>query len=482
MSATPPAGQSHCHIMLLHPTEPRILLLPGQHGWRLPSFHKEEPTYASEVSDAMQRQLGIDAIVLYCASQLADREHAGQELIYVLEMRHASCILPAGAIWVGQDTLAQLELTLPEQRAVMATCLHEVEEIPPLRPSWARRGWFAGAELWIQEQLARLNYTIVAPIEQVKTWGISCVLRVSTTRGTIYFKAIPTSFIRKNTPLSSSDATGRLPLFFTHEPALIQFLAAWYPQNMPTVLAMERERCWMLLAASGTELYAHPDQTAWEKALEVYGHMQVAASQHIEIDTLLAVGCLDRRLHIVETQIDPLLGDEEVLADLTRSEVEQLRAQGPQLKSMCHQLAHYAIPQTLVHGDLHAGNIAVQHDTSIYFDWTDGCVAHPFFDALTFLDNVNDPAEQRRLRDIYLAQWTDYASIESLREVFPFSQLLATIHQAVSYQHIMAHVEGPSKQEMRGGATYWLRKLLQLVAVNPQVDAMMKFNKLSGIQ
>jgi len=28
----------------------------------------------------------------------------------------------------------------------------------------------------------------------------------------------------------------------------------------------------------------------------------------------------------------------------------------------------------------------------------------------------------------------------------------------------MANVEGISKQEMRGGATYWLRKLLQLLA------------------
>lgn len=67
--------------------------------------------------------------------------------------------------------------------------------------------------------------------------------------------------------------------------------------------------------------------------------------------------------------------------------------------------------------------------------------------------------------EIYLVQWTDYASIESLRESFPLSQMLATMHQAVSYQHIMANVEGISRQDMRGGATYWLRKLLQLLAV-----------------
>ena len=183
-----------------------------------------------------------------------------------------------------------------------------------------------------------------------------------------------------------------------------QLLTTWYPRNMPGVLAMDRERCWMLLAEFGILLYEHPDKTEREKALEVYSQMQVqvAATQHI--DTLFAISCLDRRLHILENQIDPLLNDEDALADLNSSEVEQLRAYGPRLKSMCHELARCSIPQTLVHGDLHTGNIAIQYDNYIYFDWSDGCVAHPFFDVLTFKENIDDPIEQTRLRDIYLAQ------------------------------------------------------------------------------
>ena len=85
---------------------------------------------------------------------------------------------------------------------------------------------------------------------------------------------------------------------------------------------------------------------------------------------------------------------------------------------------------------------------------------------LTFLENVDDPVERIRLRDTYLVQWIDYATIEYLIEVFPLSQILATIHQAVSYQHMVANMEGTSKQAMRGGATYWLRILLQLLAAS----------------
>jgi hypothetical protein len=173
MSTIPQGWQSHYHIILLHPTEPRILMLSEQNGWRLPSFHKAEPTHMSDahlITETMQQQLGIDTNVLYCAHHRVDHENARQELIYVIENRHPSWIHPAGSQWVGHDTLATLELTLPEQHTIIATCLRESEEIPPLRPPWARRGWLALAETWIQEQLARLNYTIVASIEQVKIW------------------------------------------------------------------------------------------------------------------------------------------------------------------------------------------------------------------------------------------------------------------------------------------------------------------------
>lgn len=209
-------------------------MLREQNSWLLPSFHKEEAAHISDahlVTNTLQRQLGIDGIVLYCAYRRVDRANARQELIYVLDMRNPSWIPPEGSQWVGQETLSQLELVLPEQYTVIATCLHESEEIPPLRPPWARRGWFALAESWIQEQFARLNYTIAAPIEQVKIWSVSCVLRVPTTHGNIYFKASQNSFMQAYTPISTYDTNGILPLLFAHEPMLIESLSARYPRR-----------------------------------------------------------------------------------------------------------------------------------------------------------------------------------------------------------------------------------------------------------
>ncbi len=471
MSTTSSVWQTDYHMLLLHPTQQRILLVRERDGWRLPSFQEtgesdmndlEASVHLNAINDAMQRQSGIAIVMLYFASSHVDWERARLAMTAVLEMRDAHWQPPAHAQWVGEDELERLELVQPEQRAVIAACLREAEEAPPLRRAWARRDWFAGAGRWIREQLAHLNYEIVGPIQQMRTWGLSCILHVPTTGGNIYFKAIPRGVTQtsRNTPASSSQAG--LPLLFIHEPLLIQFLAAWYPENMPTVLAVEKEQCWMLLAEFGPRLYQHSDKAVWEQALVTYARMQVTTTERI--DALFAAGCIDRRLPILEAQIDPLLSDDDLLAELSGGEVEQLRAFAHRLKALCQQLAHDAIPPTLVHGDLHTGNIAIQNDNPLYFDWTDCCIAHPFFDALTFLNNVDDPTERNRLRDSYLTQWTDYASLDHLRAIFPLTQLLATLHQAVSYRHLMANVEGPTGPEMRSGATYWLRQLLQLAA------------------
>src|SRR4029079_15623664 len=108
---------------------------------------------------------------------------------------------------------------------------------------------------------------------------------------------------------------------------------------------------------------------------------------------------------------------------------------------MCQQLARYAVPQTLVYADLHTGNIALQAEQYTFFDWTDGCIAHPFFDLVTMLNDAEDlgdslePQSQTALCDAYLAGWVGYEPIERLREARTLALPLGALHQAVSYQH-----------------------------------------------
>jgi Ser/Thr protein kinase RdoA (MazF antagonist) len=171
---------------------------------------------------------------------------------------------------------------------------------------------------------------------------------------------------------------------------------------------------------------------------------------------------------LVAEQIDELLAEDQALSVLEPAEREQLRGFGSQIGRICEQLARYAVPQTLVHGDLHLGNIALQDDKYTLFDWTDACIAHPFFDLITVLNHADEmegslAETQTILCDAYLAGWLGYEPIEQLHKACALALPLGALHQAVSYQHILAGVEAAARAEWEGAIGYWLRKSLELL-------------------
>ena len=91
--------------------------------------------------------------------------------------------------------------------------------------------------------------------------------------------------------------------------------------------------------------------------------------------------------------------------------VQRLRAGLSRFHDLCEEVASSPIPNTLVHGDFHAENIAMSDGGYLIFDWTDACIAHPFVDAATFLRYAErasiDRATRERWRDHYLRGWEE---------------------------------------------------------------------------
>jgi aminoglycoside phosphotransferase (APT) family kinase protein len=131
---------------------------------------------------------------------------------------------------------------------------------------------------------------------------------------------------------------------------------------------------------------------------------------------------------------------------------------------MCSELASYRVPHSLNHGDLHSGNIT--GETLLFFDWTDACIGHPFLDLSTVVADVEDgfPGGQARVLDTYFNLWTAYEPMDRLRMMWRLAEPLAALHQAVSYQHILAILEPTSKRELAMGVPRWLRRVMQSMA------------------
>jgi hypothetical protein len=297
------------------------------------------------------------------------------------------------------------------------------------------------------QALTDMGFTLLTSPEQFKLATISALLRAETTAGNVYFKVALA-----------------LPLF-GNEPKLSAALGQIAPQAIPAPIAIDAERRWMLTADFGTQVRgSDPSPDQLEQIVTTYAQLQISTAT--QLNTLFEAGCLDRRLDVLAAQIDPLFADEACYSQLNDDERAAWQASAPRLKTLCQQLAAYHVPYTLVHGDFHAANVATQGERILFFDWTDACVAHPFFDLPVFIDfDAQDHAE--RLRDAYLAQWTAYEPMEKLREAYTLASILGALHQAVSYQGILNGMEAEQRGAWIWAVPMFARSILKQLAALP---------------
>lgn len=416
------------YFLIAHPDGARVLARDGQ----LPYLHLEKRFWLANMQPILpdvRAALG-DVIVLRCLSHQSDQTTRHIWASYELE--------PADELegdWIAPDQLAALP---PDVANAVNTRLTEPDS--PFRSPWARPGWFAEASNWISTQLEG-----VERIEQIKNWGISSVLRVQTRMGDCYFKVSTTRAL------------------FADEPRVTRALAERFPDDIPMPLAVHLERGWMILPDIGSNLYDTPvELNDWLTLIGRYARLQrELADKHA---WLLSVGCLDRRQGVLETQVQELLKDDEALGGLGPEEVQTLRNREAELLHHCASLRASGIPDSLVHGDWHPGNIAVKDGVYRFFDWTDACLAHPFFDVPSMLDELLERLgmdAREPLLDAYLNAWTDFAPLEHLKSLLSSIQIAGYLHQAVSYQYISRGLEPSARFEVAFGIPYWLRLVMK---------------------
>jgi hypothetical protein len=415
---------------LRHPDEPRILLFRSDRAWRLPraAARRLWIADAAEIVPLFERRLGTTPWLLRQLAFAEDEEANRLEAVFELALRDPSWEPPAHGRWVGGDDLDGLRLRDEAHRELLAAYLDALarDDVPAARVPWARPGWLEEVREWLQVEVGRLGHALLG-IEQRKQWSISSVLRIRTDGPDLYFKV-----------------SAPLPLFVDEGP-VTAMLAERFPGYVPAPLAVEPERGWFLLSE-------FEELVGWRPPLDVRREVltRFAGLQHRSADQaagLIAAGCLDRRLEVLDQQIDPLLADPEAVARLQPEEREELRRRAPAFHEACRRLGEIGLPATLVHGDLHVGNVARHGGELLYFDWTDACVAHPFIDLLS-LQWEHDEAERESLLEGYLGAWNGVAPPERLREAAALAAIVIPLHHAVSYHTIVAGLEPAAKPEL----------------------------------
>lgn len=382
-----------------------------------------------------RERFGLDIAVLraHLVEYDDSQEDSGDAYLFTENLRPIS---PRLGEWCGQEALVERVIADARDGAAIRRWFLEGRQGQPAHlPPWQKEGWFADAVSWIQSALPG------APrVEEHITWSGSSLLRVGTDVGRYYFKAAPD--------------------FFHQEAAVTAMIAERFPGVVPRPVAINQERGWMLTGDFGDEFVRGMGIEHWEGALDALLAIHRGSVGHV--GSLLRAGCVDRRPPVLQAQIEDLA--EGRRGPLPDGSTDRLRAAIPRFRDLCADLAGSPIPSTLVHGDFHAGNVAVRGSRYLIFDWTDACIAHPFVDLATFFHSFGPPSTDAvvrdRLRDRYLRGWGDLMPHDEAVDLFQRTEPVAAMHHAISYQAVIAALDPDQRWEWLSHLPWWLTKAL----------------------
>jgi hypothetical protein len=393
---------------------------------------------ALNINRALYEQLDLRAIVLRCLDIGQDPNTGERTATFLVESLDSD--------WTPGD---QLTLEPFDSNVSAKIPLSPLSSDPPL---WTYPGWFDDASAWMRGQLEAAGMTLVGEVEQVRSWFLSCILRVATDKGDYYLKSVP-------------------PLF-KHEPLLTLDLSEHHPGFVPDVVAANTTNHWTLMRnVPGVKLITRPDKVQyiprWEDILRRLAEVQLDYMNRT--DDLLSMGCFDFRLNRLYTDAEILFAQLPRLLEgatsLSPEQFELLTQSLPRLRAMCDTLIASGLPITLHHGDFHSGNILCDQ-SCVVLDWSGFVgVSHPFLFLSVVSEEHSDPTVLSRLIDIYLSAWSAYAPLTTLREYAYTGIVLGWLAGALGHSRQIAIADGPwDRKQEQGNLEYCLKMLLPLLS------------------
>lgn len=215
----------------------------------------------------------------------------------------------------------------------------------------------------------------------------------------------------------------QVPRFFWHEAAVLRYL------GKPKLIAADDEGRMLLENIPGTDLY------------------------EADFPTLLAIAedCAEYQLKAL-SQVDDLLhrGVPRMLP---------LPEQRPLPTGM---------PDTLVHGDLHPGNVCGTPTDRTIIDWGDSFVGHPGFDIIRLTERLA-PAEAELVIARWAQRWQQTVpGVDLVREV-ELLRPIAALRLAAVYANFLAHIEPSEHPYHAADVPFWLAEAARLQRISDGV-------------
>jgi hypothetical protein len=398
------------------------------------------------INHGMMRKYGLRTTVL--RHILSARNYHCIEL----EM-HASSKRNLQAVWVDRENYSQFNRQDAGTDDPFDFWLREQESQKPaaLRSPWETPGWYEEAEQWFTDRLVEQDIQAKGSIQQFKAGvPVSCILRVATVQGQVYFKA------------AYSKPPG--------EARLTRILAEQWPDLVPRPLAVDEDRNWMVMPDFRMKKDNRVRQEHYPEFMRVLGSFQAEASERLDQWSDLDVPIMDLEFLVdSEGAARPLLEDAEAILTtgnrpLDQSEMERLGAATEGARQACKALAGPGIPNSLAHMDFRPDNWFVEEGRYRVLDWADTIVTHPFMSMCQSLDFIGqhgtaEPGQTGArpvsidltdaMQEAYLGVFENFASPTELNEALNLARTAYPLLRLCLIAFELKHVEGEGPHNLQ---------------------------------
>jgi hypothetical protein len=285
----------------------------------------------------------------------------------------------------------------------------------PRPQPWFRPAWFAETDAWLDGIVTRTG-----PSRQVKQWGISAVLRTPTTAGAVYTKAVLPELAR--------------------EPAVTRYLAERAGPPFAHIIAGTGLR-WVAEDFGG----ALPGPDAFTDAVR-----RTVAIQQATIDSTRA---------LAELGCPPL----DLVPDTAPADLR------PQLLACADRLAAHGLPNTVLHRDLHPGNVVVRADGVLVHDWSFASIGPPPLDLGSWLWDASDD-DARLSIEAYLDAWSAVVDPAVMRKAWVDAKPLSAVAELAKFVGLTELVGPAGAFAFAPVVRGWEQRLRRALA-NPDLPA-----------
>ncbi|GAA1367705.1 hypothetical protein GCM10009661_22520 [Catellatospora chokoriensis] len=316
----------------------------------------------------------------------------------------------------------------------------------PRRAPYAEIGGPAASLAWAETALADRGRTVTAASQQ-RTWNLSAIWRLETDTDPVWLKQVPA--------------------FFAHEAAVLGWLGEHCPGTAPVPLAADGGRV-LLDDLPGTDRYGAPAAERLLMLSSLHTVQLVAAGR---VDELLALGVPDQRPPRLAERLRAVVArnaaprsaaDTTEPARATSADLPEAPAARPDgrlavlldgLDDRLAELAACGLPDTLVHGDFHPGNVRGTADRHAVIDWGDCVIGHPAIDLLRMCEQLADPEP---LRLAWARSWRAAVPGGDPERAVALIEPLVALRNAAAYAGFLDAIEPSEWPYHADDVPYWL--------------------------